>query len=89
MQIFKLVEGYRQIPLGFNNLLKLKWFVYCRKCFLFEVYFALCDAAVLIENVMHADRITDFLLSSFLCSVGWVYVVQRGVDENLFKEYFK
>lgn len=59
-------EGYRQIPLGFNNLLKLKWFVYCWKCFPFEIYFALCNTAVLIENVTHTAQNSRFSYHFFI-----------------------
>lgn len=42
------------MPLWFNHLLKLKWFVYCRKWFIFKIYFALCNACFLFENLVHA-----------------------------------
>lgn len=35
-----------------SHLLKLKWFVYCRKWFIFKI--ALCNARVLFENLVHA-----------------------------------
>jgi len=39
------------MPLGFNHLLKLKWFVYFRKCSIFKIYFVLYNAYVLIRKL--------------------------------------